>query len=286
MCQWLLMRPDNNNKKKGKTERKWPTGGLFSHQNTCLLLDEWMRAYYFTSGANEWVVLSTGTSILRRAADHPLHSFKYSASFHTLIGVNRIDSAHFVGINPALKPERTTANVTDPAVVQKPVYVLNIKLLIISIVQEGVSSPCLKNWAGNIVNPSPDESSVQAVLHCWFHRAFKYLLILRKPNRIALCWTLLMCRACSRCSSCAFLSMPTKLHKKDNCTDRPILDLYSAVSFITVKWLVSFVLIYGFVFHKTFSLVLLVLTSEYAVESLWIESSVSLLVPQLYWFTT
>lgn len=137
--------PTTTTKKKAKKERKWPTGGLSSHQNTCLLLGEWepiispqvlMNGRFFPRA-------SLHTSILRWAADHPVLSFEYSTSFHTVIGVNHIDSARFVEINPSSK-----AWVNDWEVLhtQLPCRSMLITILniIICIAQKGVSRPRLK----------------------------------------------------------------------------------------------------------------------------------------------
>lgn len=108
---------------------KWPTGGLFSHQNTCLLLAEWEPIISPQVLMNGWFfsLASFHTSILRQAADRPLLSFEYLASFHSVIGVNRIDLARFVKINPGSKAWANDGKCYGLNCLQKPADVSNKK---------------------------------------------------------------------------------------------------------------------------------------------------------------
>lgn len=75
----------------------------------------------------------------------PLLSFEYSASFHTVIGVNRIDSARSVEMNPGSKASVNGRKcVTHQAGVLKHVIVPKIKLFIIHAARGGVSRPRLR----------------------------------------------------------------------------------------------------------------------------------------------
>lgn len=142
-------------KRKERKKENVPPGGGSVLAPEHMSAARWMRACYFTSGANEWVVLYTGIAPhLHSASGRPSHA--PLIWIFSILSYRNWSQSLWLGTfcrnqSRALKPEWMAVNVTDPAALPKPVDYYIKLWLVISVAPEGVSRTGSR---GGPVNPT------------------------------------------------------------------------------------------------------------------------------------